>query len=239
MKVGLHDSSPAEAPLERIFIDFMGPLVRTKKGNQAILVVMDSFTKFVAFYPVRSITSAVVCNVLEHNYFMTYGVPKSLVSDNAKVFKSKVFSDFCFQWGIKRINISPYYPQASLAERVMRNLKAALKIFHNQSQKMWDTKLHFLAFAFNSACHESTKMCPSKLFLGRELNTPLENVWDLTETYVISEEERVGVKTQPRRNVEPNFMEGSRRLGLNQRDPVKTCFFPILHLSLGPCEAIG
>ena len=62
---------------------------------------------------------------------------------------------------VKRINTTPYYPQASLAERVMRSLKAALKIFHNQSQKMWDDKLHFLAFAFNSACHESTKMCLS------------------------------------------------------------------------------
>ena len=100
MRVGLHTATPASCPLERIFIDFMGPLVRTKKGNQAILVVMDSFSKFVAFYPVRSITSAVVCEVLEHKYFMNYGVPKSLVSDNAKVFKSKLFYDFCFQWGI-------------------------------------------------------------------------------------------------------------------------------------------
>jgi hypothetical protein len=132
---------------------------------------------------------------------MTYGVPKSLVSDNAKVFKSKQFSDFCFQWGVKRINTSPYYPQASLAERVMRNLKAALKIFHNQSQRAWDEKLHFLAFAFNSACHESTKMCPSKLFLGRELNTPLENVWNLTEVHVASEEERTKFWTEAIRNL--------------------------------------
>jgi hypothetical protein len=102
-RVGLHSATPASCPLERIFIDFMGPLVRTKKGNQAILVVMDSFSKFVASYPVRNITSAVVCDVLEHKYFMNYGVPKSLVSDNARVFKSKLFHDFCFQWGIKRI----------------------------------------------------------------------------------------------------------------------------------------
>ena len=34
----------------------------------------------------------------------------------------------------------PYYTQASMAERVMRNLKAALKIFHNQSQRIWDSK---------------------------------------------------------------------------------------------------
>jgi hypothetical protein len=34
-------------------------------------------------------------------------------------------------------------------------------------------------------------MCTSKLFLGRELNTPLEKVWDLTEVQVSSEKERI------------------------------------------------
>ena len=77
MKVGLYSETPASCPLERIFVVFMGPLVCTKKGNQAILVVMDSFSKFVAFYPVRSTTSIVVCDVLEHKYFMYYGVPKN------------------------------------------------------------------------------------------------------------------------------------------------------------------
>jgi hypothetical protein len=55
-----------------------------------------------------------------------------------------------------------------------------LKIFHHQSQRKWDEDLQLLAFAFNTACHESTKFCPAKLFLGRELATPLESVWDLT-----------------------------------------------------------
>jgi hypothetical protein len=62
---------------------------------------------------------------------------------------------------------------------------------------MWDDKLHFLAFA----CHESTKMCPSKLFLGTELNTPLENVWDLTEVLVSSEKERTKFWTETIRNL--------------------------------------
>ena len=57
---------------------------------------------------------------------------------------------------------------------------AALKIFYHQSQKKWGEDLHLLAFALNTACHESTKFCPAKLFLGIELATPLERVWDMT-----------------------------------------------------------
>ena len=178
-KVGLHQATPTSYPLERVFIDFMEPLVRTKKRNQAIFVVVDSFSKFVAFYAVRNITSAIVCEILENRYFTAYGVPKSIVSDIAKVFMSKALLDFCFQLGIKRIKSTPYYPHSSVAERVNRNLKAALKVFH-QSQQKWDQDLHLLAFAFNTALHEGAKFCPAKLFLGRELATPLESVWDLT-----------------------------------------------------------
>ena len=65
--------------------------MRTKKGIQAILVVVDSFIKFVAFYPVRQITSAIVCEIFQSRYFTAYVVPRSIVSDNAKVFKSKDF----------------------------------------------------------------------------------------------------------------------------------------------------
>jgi len=42
----------------------MGPLVRTKRGNIAILVVVDAFSKFVALYPVRSFTARVVLECL-------------------------------------------------------------------------------------------------------------------------------------------------------------------------------
>ena len=91
---------------------------------------------------------------------------------------------FAFDGGIKRINTTPYCPQGSLAERVNRNLKAALKIFHRQSQRKWDEYLHLLAFAFNTACHESTKFCPAMLFLGKELAMPLESACDLTQMNV-------------------------------------------------------
>jgi hypothetical protein len=63
-RVNLHSSEVVTRPLERIFIDFVGPIVRSRKGNIAILVVLDGFLKFVCLYPVRAITSEVVKNCL-------------------------------------------------------------------------------------------------------------------------------------------------------------------------------
>ena len=147
-------------------------------------------------------TPAIVCNNLECRYFTAYGVPKLIVSDNVKVFKLKAFYDFCFRWGIKRINTTLYYRQSCLAERVNQNLKAALKIFHHQSQRKWDHDLHLLAFAFNTSHHEGTKFCPVRLFLGRKLATPLKRVWDLTEKNVSQDlEKEKGFWTEAIRNL--------------------------------------
>jgi hypothetical protein len=49
-RVGLHAASPSSQPMEKLFVDFMGPLTRTKRGNLAILVVVDGFSKFVFFF---------------------------------------------------------------------------------------------------------------------------------------------------------------------------------------------
>jgi transposase InsO family protein len=165
--------------MERLFIDFVGPLTRTKARNIAILVV-DGFSKFVSFRPVRKISSAVVVEYLERVFFPAYGCPASIVTDNTTVFRSKQIRDLCFRWGVEHFTTTPYYPQASLAERVNRNLKAAFKIFHHNSQRTWDENLVWLSLAFNTAVHESHKNTPDVLFLGWKLNCPLQVRWNLT-----------------------------------------------------------
>jgi len=179
-QVGLHSTNPSFRPMERLFIDFVGPLIRTKRGNVAILVIVDGFSKFVTLHSVRRISASVVVEYLERTYFPAYGTPMSIVSDNATAFRCKQMKDLCFRLGINHYTTTPYYPQASLAERVNRNLKAALKIFHHESQVSWDEDLSLLSLAFNTAAHESHKGTPDKLFLGRELKCPLAVRWDLT-----------------------------------------------------------
>jgi hypothetical protein len=129
---------------------------------------------------VHRITAQVVGDGMEKA--VLFGVWDSGVCglDNAKVFRSKQVNDMCFRWGIKHIKTTPYYPQGSLAERVNRNLKSALKIFHHNSQDAWDEDIPWLSVAFNTAMHESTNTTPDKLFLGREMKLPLENRWDLS-----------------------------------------------------------
>jgi hypothetical protein len=74
----------------------MGTPAAYQKRKLVIFVAMDCFSKFVAFFPVLSITSAVVCEILESPYFIAYGMPKSIVSENVRDFTSGYFMIFVF-----------------------------------------------------------------------------------------------------------------------------------------------
>jgi hypothetical protein len=160
--------------MERLFMDFVGPLTRTKRGKIAILVIVDAFSKFVFFHRVRKMKSKVVAEYLERVFFPAYGTPCSIVTDNARTFCCQQFKDLCFKWGVSHITTAPYYPQASLAERVNRKYKVASKIFHHGFQAKWNDDLPWLSVAFNTAVHESTNCTSDLLFLGRELMCPLK-----------------------------------------------------------------
>ena len=161
--------------MQKLFIDFVGKLPRTKLGNTYILVIVDAFTKL------EVATSASTISSLK-NIFASFGMPpRSIVSDNATQFTLRIFKQFCFDLGIKHITTSPYYPNPSHAERVNRNLRSALICFHSSNHQSWDTQLNWLQYAFNTARHESHPNTPFSLMMAYKPNSPLSNLWQLSD----------------------------------------------------------
>ncbi|KAF4518729.1 hypothetical protein B566_EDAN005182 [Ephemera danica] len=160
---------------EHIAIDFVGPLVRSKRGNKVILVITDLFSKWVQFIPLRETTAEATALALRDHIFTRYGVPKFLTSDNAPTMTSHAIGKLLEEWGVQHIFITPYHSQANSTERVNRNLKAMLQAYCSKNQKCWDENLPSLRFAINTAVHETTGLTPAELHLGKKLVTPLEN----------------------------------------------------------------
>jgi transposase InsO family protein len=177
-RVGLLASEVASTPMEKLFIDYVGPFPRSRSGNAYALVAVDAFSKFSWIFPVRRATSSVTIGCLK-SIFANFGVCQHLVSDNGTQFTSREFRHFVFGLGIHHYTTTPYYPNPSHAERFNRNLKSTLIAYHHHDHSLWDSELHWLQFAFNSAQHESLKCTPVSLMLGFSPNNPLSNVWSL------------------------------------------------------------
>jgi len=193
LNIGLMASQPPKTVFERLHIDLFGPLTRSRRGNVYALIAVDTFSKFVMLTPLRTATSDTVIAALTEKIFSHHGLPKTIISDHGSQFSSHKFHAFVFSLGITHVMTSVARPQGNMSERVNLNLKFALKIYHSMTQNKWDENLAYLQMAFNSAIHDSIERSPSSVFLGRELNHPLQIKWDL-----LAEESDPGEDTEQR-----------------------------------------
>lgn len=160
-------------PWEIVSCDIMGPFPRSPKGNRYLLVVTDHFSKWVELHPLRQLSSRTIWDKLRDT-FTRFGFCSQLISDNASYFTSKVFEDCSTTLGIQHKCTTPYHPQANIAERVNRNLKAMLVVY-TERHKDWDNYIPEMAFATRTTENRTTGFTPSQINFGRELRFPLEN----------------------------------------------------------------
>ena len=159
---------PAHEPLEFLAIDILGPLPKTPRGNQFILVVCDRFTKLVRTIPLRTITSLAVAQAFCYHWVFVYGMPKTLLSDNGTQFSSKFFQACCIELGIKQVFTTAYHPQCNgQVERFNRTIVSQLRAYVGEHQNDWDLYHGALTYSYNNQIHSSTGVTPFELVLSR------------------------------------------------------------------------
>ena len=79
-KAPLHPIPAFEEPFSRVIIDCVGPLPKTKSGNQYLLTIMCASTRFPEAIPLRNIKTKTIVEALI-KFFSLFGLPRSLQSD--------------------------------------------------------------------------------------------------------------------------------------------------------------
>lgn len=161
-------------PCEFAGVDFVGPLPRSSRGNEYILVFVDYFTKWVEICPVREATAQVAADKFLSEVFARHGVPKYLVSDRGVQFVSAVFDLVVRAMGTTHRLTTAYHPQSNQTERVNRTMKTAIRSYVGSKHRDWDHHLGLISFALRTAPHQSTGDSPAFLLYGRDLSTPLD-----------------------------------------------------------------
>ena len=174
----LHPIPVMGEPFEHLIIDCVGPLPKTKAGYQYILTLMCAATCYPEAIPLRTLRAKAVVRALV-NFFSTFGLPKSIQSDQGSNFTSKLFSQIISSLSIKHQKSSAYHPQSQGAlERFHQTLKAMIKKFCLESGREWDGGLPFLMLATRESVYESTGFSPAELVFGHSVCGPLRLLKD-------------------------------------------------------------
>lgn len=150
--------------------DWIGPLAKTKRGNQYILTTIDHGTDltYAQAHPCRSADFVVT---LLRKLITTYGKPKAVLTDNGEEFLSYVFKNYLQRMGIEHLRTSPYHPQTNgHLEKFNDNLVQILARFvAPDRQDQWDEYLPDALLAHRAHINRSTGASPAYLAYGRQL----------------------------------------------------------------------
>ncbi|XP_027158039.1 uncharacterized protein LOC113759663, partial [Coffea eugenioides] len=143
-------------------------------GHRFILVAIEYFTKWVEAESFKHVTKKVVANFLRDHIICRFGVPETLITDNAKNLNNDMVDGLCEQFKIKHRNSAIYRPQMNGAvEAANKNLK---KIIRKMTEKHrdWHEKLPYALMAYRTSIRTSTGATPYSLMYGMEAVLPAE-----------------------------------------------------------------
>jgi transposase InsO family protein len=110
---GLLVSHVTGYPFQKISIDFVGPLPRSKEGNEYMLTVSDCFTRWVEAFPCRRANAQVVVDKLITEVFPRFGVCDQIHSDRGTQFLSDLVSEVVAALGIRQSATPSYNPKSN------------------------------------------------------------------------------------------------------------------------------
>jgi hypothetical protein len=97
---------------DKIGMDFITGLPKTKSGYDSIWVVVDHLTKVAHFVPVKTTyTSAKLAKIYMNKIVCLYGVPKSIVSDRGTQFTSHFWRQLHETLGTRLEFSTAFHPQ--------------------------------------------------------------------------------------------------------------------------------
>ena len=104
---GLMGRRVVEKPWQVVAWDIMGPLPRTSKGFEYILLLQDLFTRWVEATPIRKANAKTVVGELNRKIFLRFGCPEVFLSDNGTEFKKYIVEDFLRERGMHHTHTPP------------------------------------------------------------------------------------------------------------------------------------
>ena len=153
-------------PMERLSIDFKGPLKSTSR-NTNILTVIDEYSRFP--FPCPNTLSSTVIKCLDQ-LFTLCGTPSYIHSDRGTSFLSHEIKHYRTQKGIATSKTTPYHPiRNGQCERyngiIWKGVQLALKS-HNLQISNWEMVLSSVLHSIRSLLSTATNTTPHERFFA-------------------------------------------------------------------------
>ena len=146
---------PLEVPghrWERVSMDFVTHLPKTKNGFDALLVIVDYVTKMMVLRPTYSMATVVDTTWLFVDVVVrAHGLPTIIVFERGTRFTSHFWREVHRVMGTTLAMSLGFHPQTDgQTERANRSIEEMLRAYVGKRQNDWDERLGMVEFAYNN-----------------------------------------------------------------------------------------
>ncbi|GKA81587.1 putative reverse transcriptase domain-containing protein [Tanacetum coccineum] len=160
---------------DKITMDFITKLPRSKSGNDTIWVIVDRLTKSAHFLAIREDYSTErLAKIYVDEIVARHGVPVSIISDRDGRFTSRCWQTVQKALGTRLDMSTAYHPQTDgQSERTIQTLEDMLRACVTDFGGSWDVHLPLAEFSYNNSYHSSIKCAPFEALYGRKCRSPV------------------------------------------------------------------
>lgn len=164
----------SKGPMDLVCIDFLS-IEPDMRGVSNVLVVTDHFSRYAQAYPAKDQKALTVAKILVEKFFVHYGLPARIHSDQGRDFESRLIKELLGILGIRKSRTSPYHPQGDpQPERFNRTLLSMLGTLDASKKERWSQSVSQMVHAYNCTKSEVTGFSPYYLMFGREARLPID-----------------------------------------------------------------
>ena len=157
---------------EKIALDIVGPLPKTKNNNEYILTMQDQLSKFSLAVPLQNALAITIADAFIKHFICIFGAPKVILTDQGRNFLSSLIQKVAKRFKIKRIKTTAFHPQSNGSlERSHHALGEFLKQYSEKDCE-WDQWVEIAILNYNTCVHEGTKRTPFEVVFGRLARLP-------------------------------------------------------------------
>ena len=222
-----------EGPADLMSMDFIMGLPASKHGGQtydAILVVVDAYTKYALYLPCwKDIRAPGLAQLMIDRIFPIMGALKNMVSDRGSLFTGSYWSTLCHYLGTRRRLSTAYHPQTDGATEWMnQEVQYYLRAYVGFHQDDWARWLSLAQWKYNASKHSVIQMTPAEALMGfsPDLRTNVEEeppegnapnvkqrVDELRDNRILMEELMAKAKEAMTKQYDKRHKEKSFRIG--------------------------
>ena len=161
-------------PLDLVCMDFLS--IEPDSSNTCnVLVITDHYTRYAQAFSTKDQKATTVAKVLWEKYFVHYGLPRRMHSDQGRDFESKLVHELLEMLGVEKSRTTPYHPQGDpQPERFNRTLLDMLGTLDTKQKNQWSRHIGHLVHVYNCSQNDATGYAPYYLMFGREARLPID-----------------------------------------------------------------